>query len=786
MISQRLSSLLIYSVLLVSLQTSTYAWTWGHETPPQEAFFEACSEGNLEQICTLLAMGVSLDAINEEGHNALLLATKNGHLEAIKLLVAHGAQVTQSDKNNDTPLKYAAFNGHLPLVRYFIEQGVPLDQKDLSTGRTALLDALLKNNKDCAQELIQHGANITLADKQGLTPLILATLYNMLDIVQLLVEKGAPINAYDKSGNNALTYAYDNDYHEIIAYLEGQGAQISLTTPVTMRRRLETLPMDENTRALIYQKIAQFERAQGTPNNPQGNPYDAEKLRSQLHFLFNIPWGVISPTPCDLAHAQAVLDIDHAHMQLVKDEILDFIALQMAQQQKHAPILCLVGPPGVGKTSLATALAKALGRTFERVGLGGVNDASIIRGNQRVYMGSDPGLFTKALIHAKTMNPVILVDEIDKMQPNNWHGDPYAALLELFDPEQNASFRDENLEIPLDFSQVIFVATANSLDSIPRPLLDRMKVIRLSSYTTPEKLTIVEQHLIKKIAAECGLQPDDLPFSREVLTYLMKHYTSEAGVRNIERIIRTLCAKAVRAKLEKKPFELTQDTLFKILGPAHKVSADAISHEPRVGVATGLYWSSVGGGTLSIETVVIPGTGKLILTGQLGDVMKESAQAAVSYARAHAHELGINNNVFATHDIHIHVPEGATPKDGPSAGVGIATSVVSALTKRPVRGDLAMTGEITLALGSVEQIGGFKEKALAAQEAGYTHICAPDDNRFDLIREPEVINGVTIHWVKTIDEVLKLALLPAAQESNWYRNYLAKAHSLVKRVLRRA
>lgn len=722
-----------------------------YKKPSTTILFEACRTGNVTQLQTYIDLGGVLTVEDEKGIAPLFLATAYGHLPIVELLVKHGACIDSLDRIGDNPLKYAAFYGHVSLVLYFLEHHSPLDQQDKEYRRTALLEALINGHTACAKELILHGANVNLADKDGNTPLIVATKHTMFEIIQLLIKHQAAVNAYDATGATALTYAYEHDLQEIATYLEAHGAQATLVTPASMRYKLKRLAITETTKALILQKITQFEQLQS------GNSHETENLRQMLQYIFRLPWGKIHKTEHTFVQAQAILDADHAHMKNVKDEILDYIALYMANPHQHPPVLCLVGPAGIGKTSLAQSLAKALNRKFHRIAVGGVSDGATLRGHPRVYVGAEPGLFTKGLMSAESMNPVLLIDEIDKMSPMSMHGNPYAVLLELLDPEQNAAFRDENLTIPIPFSDVIFITTANSLDSIPRPLLDRMKIIHLSSYTVAEKITIIQDHLIKKITEECGMDRDELKLSPELISYLIHSYTHEAGVREIARILKTMCAKIARAKFEGKTVELTQKEITTFLGPAHPES-NISDHQPSVGLVNGLAWTAYGGSTLAIETVIMKGNGKLKLTGNLGTVMKESAEAALSYIRAHAQELHIDSDMFSSCDIHIHVPEGAVPKDGPSAGITMLVSLISACTKKAVDGYFAMTGEINLR-GYVEPIGGLKEKIIAAKYAGFTHVCAPLANQYDLIQEPEVLDGITVHWVKHVDDVLKLVLL---------------------------
>jgi len=753
---------LFVGVSFLVFASTAQAWGWDsdnnhtkqHLTLDQQ-LYQAALQGDVAKARTLLDKGADVNARHEDDKTPLFAAATKGHLDIVQLLVEHGAQVAIANMINDTPLKWAAFGGHTDVVMFLLEHGAKeqIDVADTSWGRTALLDAISQQHEETACELVHQGADINKTDTHnGMTPLFYAAHMNMLTLAQVLLEAKADPNATDRQGNTPLTYV-GQDNQAMVDLLVNYGAREPISTPDSMRRALKRLDAPKGTKDLIAQKIAMFERA-------QGNPYDSESLRQVLDFIFRLPWGKTTHDNKDITNAQAILNKSHAHMKKVKDEILDFVTLQIMNSQDPT-VLCLVGPPGTGKTSIVQAIAQALGRNYIRVGMGGVNDASLIRGHQRAYIGSEPGIFTKALINAGSMNSVILIDEIDKLGQGGWHGNPTSALLELLDPEQNDKFRDEYLEIPISFKNTLFICTANDARTIPGPLRDRMKMIDISSYTDTEKASIVEHHLIDKITKECGISRDTLPIDRDLLLYIIRNYTHEAGVRSVARILRTLCAKVARAKLEGTNITFTKENIAQYLGPA-LAKNEPRQHENRIGVTTGLAWTEVGGCTLEVEVLTVaPGKGKLIITGQLGDVMRESAQAAFSYVRAHAHELGIDTSVLKTHDVHIHVPEGATPKDGPSAGVTFVTSFVSALTQQPVRGTHAMTGEVTLR-GTVEAIGGLKEKVLAAKRDGITNIIAPYANRHDLDQEPEATQGMTFIWAKTVNDVLKTVLVPAA------------------------
>ncbi len=484
--------------------------------------------------------------------------------------------------------------------------------------------------------------------------------------------------------------------------------------------------------------------------------------RDYLDLLLELPWKVRTEETTDLSLAREILNRDHFGLDKVKERILEQLAVAKLTGSVQGSILCLVGPPGVGKTSIAKSLAEATGRSFARMSLGGIRDEAEIRGHRRTYVGAMPGRLVNAIKQAKSMNPLILLDEIDKVGSDG-RGDPYAALLEVLDGEQNCSFRDNYLEIPLDLSSVLFVTTANTLDTVPRPLLDRMEVIELSSYTVQEKTEIANRYLVPKQLKLHGLKKGSLKIKEGTIEAIINGYTSEAGVRGLEREIRTVCRKAATEIAEgRKSVSVNENTLHKYLGTRKFLDPKPRSEE-LIGVATGLAWTEVGGDTLDIEVNVMDGSGKLELTGSLGDVMKESAKAALSFIRSISAELKLGGDFYKTKDIHIHVPEGATPKDGPSAGITIAAALASALTGRPVRADVAMTGEITLR-GRVLPIGGLREKSLAAYRLGIKNIIIPDENKKDLddLAEP-VKEEVTFFPVKDCREVLKIALLPLAE-----------------------
>lgn len=496
------------------------------------------------------------------------------------------------------------------------------------------------------------------------------------------------------------------------------------------------------------------------------NSAEATVVRNYLDWLLSVPWGKKSRVKKDLDLAQKVLDEDHYGLEKVKERILEYLAVQNRANRLRGPILCLVGPPGVGKTSLGKSLARATGREFARMSLGGVRDESEIRGHRRTYIGSMPGKIIQSMKKIKTTNPILLLDEIDKLGMD-WRGDPASALLEVLDPEQNNSFNDHYMEVDYDLSNVMFVTTANTLN-IPSPLLDRMEVIRIAGYTEDEKIEIANNYLLPKTIKNHGLKKGEFAISDDVLRAIIRTYTREAGVRNLERELANLCRKTVTKIVREKiaSVEITTENLAEFLGvPRYRFGL--AEEENQIGVVTGLAWTETGGELLTIEGVMLPGKGKMLTTGKLGDVMKESIDAASSYVRARSAKLGIEPPVFERRDIHVHVPEGATPKDGPSAGIAMATAIVSLMTAIPVNKEIAMTGEVTLR-GQILPIGGLKEKLLAALRGGISKVLIPYDNEKDLADVPDNIKeGLEIIPVKNMDDVLQHALIRQPTPIDW-------------------
>ena len=518
------------------------------------------------------------------------------------------------------------------------------------------------------------------------------------------------------------------------------------------RKAAAALKASKEVKEKINEEIRRFE-------NVGGNPSEGAVIRGYIETLLGLPWDKTSRDNQNLAKAREILEADHYGLTKVKERILEYLAVRTLTKKGDSPILCLVGPPGTGKTSIARSVAKALNKKYVRISLGGVRDEAEIRGHRRTYVGAMPGRIVQSLHQAGVKNPLMLLDEIDKVS-SDYKGDTASALLEVLDSEQNNKFTDHYVEIPVDLSEVLFIATANDVQTIPRPLLDRMELIEITSYTENEKQHIGREHLIPKQMKNNGIKESQLTITDEALEEIISGYTKEAGVRSLERQIGRICRRTARKLLEEKQdhVEVTKDNLEEFLD-RRRFDYVKKNDKPEVGIVRGLAWTSVGGDTLQIEVNVMPGTGDFMLTGQLGDVMKESAQAGISYIRSIAGEYQIEENFFEKHDIHIHIPEGAVPKDDPSAGITMATAMISAILNVPVRADLAMTGEITLR-GRVLPIGGLKEKLLAAKKAGITTVLVPEKNRLDVDEmDHEITDGLTICFVNNMKEVLDRALL---------------------------
>ena len=623
------------------------------------------------------------------------------------------------------------------------------------------LQVVVMNIKDPGKvtDLIASNLNVSLEEKQELLSTVevrnrLERLSTILNREIELLELGHKIQSQVQTelSKNQKEFYLRQQMRAIQKELgEGDPRAAEIDE---LRLKMEQAHLPEQARKAAETEI---ERLRMIP------PESAEHsvVRTYLEWLVNLPWAVSTTDNLDIGHARRILDEDHFDLEKIKDRILEFLAVRKLKSDSKGPILCFVGPPGVGKTSLGRSIARALGRKFIRLSLGGIRDEAEMRGHRRTYIGSLPGRIIQGLRNAGSNNPLFMLDEIDKLGAD-FRGDPASALLEVLDPEQNFTFQDHYLDVPFDLSKVMFVTTANMLEPIPPPLRDRMEVIELAGYTEEEKLEIARRHLLPKQVRENGLDPQQITFTDQALTELVRHYTREAGLRNLEREIGSVCRKVARQITEGRtePTTVTPDLVHDLLGPERYFSEIAErTSEP--GVATGLVWTPMGGDIIFIEATKMPGKKSLTLTGHLGEVMKESAQAALSHIRSRAERYGLPPDFFEMLDLHIHVPAGAVPKDGPSAGVTIATALASLLTGRLVRHDIAMTGEITLR-GKVLPVGGVKEKVLGARRAGIKTIILPKRNQKDLEDvPPSVREEMTFHFVDNIDEVLERALEPA-------------------------
>ncbi|MBY6262234.1 endopeptidase La [Azospirillum sp. 412522] len=607
---------------------------------------------------------------------------------------------------------------------------------------------------------------LKIPEKQQL--LECATVSERLERVYAFMEGEIGVLQVEKRIRNRVKRQMEKTQREY--YLNEQLKAIQKELGETEDGRDESAELEEKINKTRFSKEAREKALAELKKLRSMSPMSAEAtvVRNYLDWMLSIPWKKRTKVKRDLKLAQKVLDDDHYGLEKVKERILEYLAVQNRMNKVKGPILCLVGPPGVGKTSLGKSIGKATGRNFVRMSLGGVRDEAEVRGHRRTYIGSMPGKVIQGMKKAKSSNPLFLLDEIDKLGAD-WRGDPSSALLEVLDPEQNGTFNDHYLEVDYDLSDVMFVCTANTM-RMPQPLLDRMEIIRVAGYTEDEKVEISKRHLIEKQIEANGLKKGEFTISDDALRDLVRYYTREAGVRSLEREIANLCRKAVKEILLKSggnaKVAVTRRNLDKYAGVRRFHYGEA-ELEDLVGVTTGLAWTEVGGELLSIEAVGLPGKGRVTTTGKLGDVMKESVQAAESYVKSRAIAFGIKPTLFEKKDIHVHVPEGATPKDGPSAGVAMATSIVSVLTGIPVRKDVAMTGEITLR-GRVLPIGGLKEKLLAALRGGIKHVLIPKDNEKDLADIPDnVKRGLEIMPVGTVDEVLRNALVRPLEPIEW-------------------
>ena len=589
-----------------------------------------------------------------------------------------------------------------------------------------------------------------LLEEEDLTSRYELLIYKLVKEIQILnVKEEIQIKVKERVDKNQREYILRE---ELKLIREELGDDTMLSDADEFQQSADALEAPDEVKEKLNKEIKRF-------RNTVNSPAETGVIRTYIETLLEMPWDKMCEEHKDIAYASQVLEEDHYGLEKVKERVLEFLAVRALTKKGDTPILCLVGPPGTGKTSIARSLARALKKPYVRISLGGVRDEAEIRGHRRTYVGAMPGRIANGLKAAGVKNPLMLLDEIDKVS-NDYKGDTFSALLEVLDSEQNCKFRDHYLEVPIDLSEVLFITTANTLQTIPRPLLDRMEVIEVSSYTENEKMHIAMEHLIPKQLNKHGLTADQLTISKKALWKMARNYTKEAGVRQLERKIGDICRKTAKEILEgkKKAVHITERNLASYLGKELFIYQMA-NESDEVGIVRGLAWTSVGGDTLQIEVNVMPGEGEILLTGQMGDVMKESARTGISYIRSVSKKHRIAEDFFKEHDVHIHIPEGAVPKDGPSAGITMATAMFSAITGRKVRSDVAMTGEITLR-GRVLPIGGLKEKLLAAKSAGIKTVLVPKENEPDVEEiSSEITRGLEIVFVSQMEEVLKLALV---------------------------
>ncbi len=660
------------------------------------------------------------------------------------------------DKNVSTEQEQLAIS----LVKKFEKLQV-LSKKDLSDSPNNLRnlkDPILIANNICSN------LNVQIFEKQEL--LEISDLKKRLEKIHTFIEKETSVISVEKKIRGRVKNQMEKTQREY--YLNEQLKAIQKELGEIDEGKDELSSISKAISDAKMPKLAKEKCLSELKKLKSMSPMSAEAtvVRNYLDWMTELPWSAKSKINSDLKNAQKILDEDHYGLEKVKERIIEFLAVQKRIQKMKGPILCLVGPPGVGKTSLGKSIAKATNRKFIRISLGGIRDEAEIRGHRRTYIGSLPGKIIQMMKKAGTKNPLFLLDEIDKVG-NDYRGDPSSALLEALDPEQNKEFNDHYLEVDYDLSDVMFVTTANTLNILP-PLLDRMEVIRLSGYTEDEKVNISEKFLIPNQSTNNGLKKEEWSINEQILRKIIRHYTRESGVRNLEREISKIARKVVKKidNNEKVNNPISDKDLKELLG-VQKFNYGEIEEENRVGVVTGLAWTEVGGEILKIESAIMPGKGKMQITGKLGDVMQESVKAAKSYIRSKSLEFGIIPPIFDKKDFHIHVPEGATPKDGPSAGVGMVTSIISAITDIPVNKNVAMTGEITLR-GLVLPIGGLKEKLLAAHRAGIKKVLIPTENKKDLTEVPKtILESMEIIPVKSVDEVLKVALTKPLKRVEW-------------------
>jgi len=726
---------------------------WGNTI--SHKLVESTDKDALEMMELVLGKGANANVTNEMGHSPSSIAYDNANMPMLTLLIQRGVGVKDKDKYSEETLLHKIAKkprkDALEIIELLLQAGADINSKT-HIGETPLMVAFTESNREIFDFLLEKGADANMQDSFGETllhRLAEGSRNDALEMIELLLAKGADANIKNRIGDNPYNVASKKNKKEIIALLMKKGNIKEVSDRDKYLKKLKELPVSEDVKKDLKRDI---DKLQG------GGQLSADKeiIRDYLELVFSLPWNKDTEEKLDIAYAKKVLDEEHYGLKKVKERILDIIAVRKLKKDNKAPILCFVGPPGVGKTSIAKSIAKCLGRKYVKVALGGVHDESEIRGHRRTYVGAMPGRFIQSMRRIGVTNPVILLDEIDKLGAGG-RGNTSAAMLEVLDPNQNKDFQDKYLAMPFDLSKAMFIATANNLGAISGPLRDRMEIIDLAGYTSDEKLNIAKNHLVKNAIKDTGLEKHKIKLSDVILLDVIKSYTLEAGVRELDRVIRKLCAKQARALAEKKKtITFTKKNIETYLGPRIFTEGDAVKQD-KVGMVNGLAASTVGGSVTKVEALIFAGSGKLVLTGSLGDVIKESAQAALSYVRAHAKKFGIDSQMFNKYDLHIHLPEGGIKKDGPSAGITLITAITSAFTKREASAKYAMTGEINLS-GDVMPIGGVKQKLLAAKRHNIPNVIFPEKNRKDLVEEKKITKGINVIFVSKASDVIQRVL----------------------------
>ncbi len=756
--------------LLVGLATVTPTATffsddsdWPYEL--NQRLLQSILRNSESQVRKNLKDGASAKARDEFEHTALMIACMRGSEPIVKLLLKEGAEINATDPENNTALIYAIKYGLISIARFLIvdyHADVNLVNQDQDS---ALSWAAYRGSLPLVKLLLDHGAVIDNVNRDGITPLFEAISRNHVAVVKALVEHGANINAHHK-GISAIAYAKKLNFSAIVDILRNhQAVEDPLdddmeSDQAILMGKIKALPIDIAHKKELTRIVKQLD---------ESHPHEKATLKEYLNLVFSLPWDKTSPDTLDITNARRILDEDHTGLEDVKEKIIDFMTLLAMKKDGKAPILCLVGPPGVGKTSIATSVARALGRKFERISLGGMHDESQLRGHVRTYIGALPGRFIQVFKKTNTLNPVILLDEIDKVNGGGYHGDPASALLEALDPEQNSTFTDNYLALPFDLSKTIFIATANDPSRIPAPLRDRMTFIEISSYSDYEKIAIATNHLVPETLNNLGLQgiikPNEI-MSPAILEEIIRKYAKGGGIRHLKRLLALLATKKAREYLTKGLISpITKDDIEKHLDKYESRDHLEKEHKNLVGVVNGLAYNGTGSGTLiKLEMILVPRLGKdpftVVDRGKAGEgLFKEGLETAYYYVASQSKRLGISIDAFKDNEVRVNIANGYTPIDGPSAGMAKVSGLVSVFTGRPINGNYAMTGTVNLR-GEAGIIGGVDEKLHAAKDNGMEHVIFPEANRKDVERlDAKAREGIDIIFVKHVDEVLKLVLI---------------------------